>query len=227
MGPGPVRTDAAAPAVKQRGSRWRRRRWLLAPLLLGVLLVALHPWLLPLAGNWLDVSTPPCEVDDVLVLGGGADTRPFVAAALYKAGLARRVLLPTVAASPESLDGLMPDEHEVMRQVLLKRGVPADAIVLLPAEVDSTADEARALGRYLDEHPGRRVGVVTNNYHTRRARWIFRTELGERAADMPFFGAPNDHFDGNDWWRSETGCALYTNEFLKMVMLLDPRRRGP
>jgi len=213
--------------VTRRRGRWRRLRWLLAPLLIVALLVALHPWLLPLAGNWLDVSTPPCEVDDVLVLGGGADTRPFVAAALYKAGWAKRVLLPTVQASAENLDGLTPVDHEIMRQVLLKRGVPADAIVLLPAEVGSTADEARALGRYLDEHPGRRVGVVTNHYHTRRARWILRTALGERAADMPFFGAPNDGFDGNNWWRSETGCVLYADEFLKILTVLGPRRRGP
>jgi hypothetical protein len=82
-------------------------------LVLGLLFV-LHPWLLPLAGAYLDVSEPPRAVDDVLVLGGGRDTRPFVAAALYKAGLAQRILLPTVKASPENEDGLAPSEFEVM-----------------------------------------------------------------------------------------------------------------
>ncbi len=195
----------------------RRRRWLcrlLPHLAVAVLLVALHPWLLPLAGRFLDVSEPPREVDDVMVLGGGADTRPFVAAALYKAGLAHRVLVPTVMASPDVDDGLTAPEHEVMRQVLLKRGVPAEAIVLLPGDVNSTADEARSLKRYLDEHPGRRVAVVTNDYHTRRARHIFHTELG---AELPFFAAPTDGYDAGDWWRSEEGCSLYLNEYLKMA----------
>jgi hypothetical protein len=75
-------------------------------------------------------------------------------------------LLPTVKASPENEDGLAPLDHEVMRQVLLKCGVPAPAIVQLPNEVNSTADEARSLKHYLDDHAERRVAVVTNAYHT-------------------------------------------------------------
>jgi uncharacterized SAM-binding protein YcdF (DUF218 family) len=215
MGPGPVRTDAAAAPLKPPRRRWPRRLLFAAVLLLP--LVLLHPWLLALAGAYLDVSSPPRPVDDVLVLGGGADTRPFVAAALYKAGLVQRVLVPNVKRSPEVEDGLAPSESEVTRQVLLKRGVPAGAIVLLPDEVDSTADEARSLKRYLDDNPGRTAAVVTNDYHTRRARMIFRTELGDRAADLPFFAAPTEGFDAGDWWRCERGCSLYANEYLKML----------
>jgi uncharacterized SAM-binding protein YcdF (DUF218 family) len=202
--------------VTSKRRRWRWLRWLLIPALVLGMLVVLHPWLLPLAGSYLDVSQPPRAVDDVLVLGGGRDTRPFVAAALYKAGLAQRVLLPTVKASPENEDGLSPLDHEVMRRVLLKRGVPPDAIVQLPDEVNSTADEARSLAKYLDEHPKRRVAVVTNAYHTRRARWIFRAALGDRAADAPFFAAPSDGFDAGNWWRCEEGWCSYCNEYVKL-----------
>ena len=92
-----------------------------------------------------------------------------------------------------------------------------DAIVLLPGEVDSTADEARSLKRYLDVYPGRTVAVVTNDFHTRRARRIFRAELGDAAADLPFFAAPTDGFDAHDWWRSEAGCTTYADEYLKLL----------
>ncbi len=212
MEPGPIRPDVAPPAVKPR----RRRFGVLVVVLLLALLVALHPWWLPPAGAFLDISTPPRPVDDVLVLGGGASTRPFVAAELYKAGLVHRVLVPTVKAAPDGEDGLVPSDHELMRRVLLARGVPAAVIVLLPGEVDSTADEARSLKRYLAENPGRTVAVVTNNFHTRRARRIFRSEL-DGAADLPFFAAPTDGFDANDWWRSEAGCTTYADEYLKLL----------
>jgi uncharacterized SAM-binding protein YcdF (DUF218 family) len=176
--------------------------------------VVLHPLLLPLAGGYLDASTPPHEVDDVMVLGGGADTRPFVAAALYKAGYAKRILLPAVKQSPDSDAEAGPSETAVMRRVLLVRGVPSEAIVDLPGEVDSTEDEARSLKRYLADQPERTVAIVTNDYHTRRARWIFRTELGR--PDLSVFAAPTDDFDANNWWRSEEGCALYATEYLKL-----------
>jgi uncharacterized SAM-binding protein YcdF (DUF218 family) len=102
--------------------------------------------------------------------------------------------------------------------------VPPAAIVQLPDEVNSTADEARSLARYLDEHPERRVAVVTNDYHTRRACWIFRAELGDRAADLAFFAAPTDGFDTGNWWRSEEGWCCYCNEYVKLgKYLVSPR----
>jgi uncharacterized SAM-binding protein YcdF (DUF218 family) len=219
MGPGPIRTDTAEPTVKRPRRRcWPRGLAIAAGLL--VLLALVHPWLLAWAGAYLDASSPPRPVDDVLILGGDVETRPFVAAALYKAGLAKRVLLTNVKHSHEVEDGLVLSEPEIARQVLLKRGVPADAIVLLPDVVDSTADEARSLKRYLDENPGRTAAVVTNDYHTRRARLIFRAEIGERAADLPFFAAPTEGFGAGDWWRSERGCAQYADEYVKMLWFL-------
>ncbi len=196
-------------------TRWSRRlRWLLPPIALAVLVIVLHPLLLPLAGGFLDASTPPHPVDDIMVLGGGADTRPFVAAALYKAGYAKRILLPAVKQSPKSGAEAGPSETAVMRRVLLLRGVPSEAIVELPGEVDSTEDEARSLKRYLDERSERTVAIVTNDYHTRRARWVFRTELGR--PDLSVFAAPTDDFDANNWWRSEVGFTLYATEYLKL-----------
>ena len=77
--------------------RWSRRA--LAALMLLAVLLGLYlarAELLPPVARFLDVSEPPVVVDDVMVLGGGSDTRPFIAAALVKSGKARQVLIPTV-----------------------------------------------------------------------------------------------------------------------------------
>ena len=187
---------------------------------LAVLVCLLHPLLLPAAARWLDVSEPPAPVDDVMVLGGESRIRPFVAAALFNKGLAKRVLIPTVKPSPAVVEGLVPAEDEIIYQVLRKRGVPADAIVRLPGEVDSTADEAAALGRYLEDKPDHSVTVVTTCYHTRRVRWIFRKQLGARANQVHFVGGPTDGYDTSNWWRSETGTRQYMNEFVKLPFYL-------
>src|SRR5207249_498966 len=99
--------------------------------------------------------------------------------------------------------GLLPWEGEASRRVLLARGVPAEAIVQLPAVVDSTKDEAQALRLYLEEHPGETVGVVTSKYHTRRTRMVMQHELGEAASRVKYFGAPTDGYDETNWWKSE------------------------
>jgi uncharacterized SAM-binding protein YcdF (DUF218 family) len=198
----------------------RRRRWPLRLLIAVALLAGLYltrvPSLTAVAG-FLDVGEPPGPVDAVMVLGGGSNTRPVVAAALVRAGLARRVLVPTVRLAPENEDGLTPPDHELIRRVLRARGVPDQAIVNLPGEVNSTRDEARSLHRYLDTEPDATVTVVTNGFHTRRTRMLFCHELGERAAQVHFVAAPTDGFSTHDWWRHEAGFNTYAAEYFKLV----------
>ncbi len=198
--------------------RWKR--WALRLLVTGTLLVVVYlcrGWLLPGVARFLDVSEPPQAVDAVMVLGGGAETRPFVAAGLVRAGLARRALVPTVRLDPAHEDGLTPPENEVIRRVLRVRGVPDAAIVTLPGEVDSTRDEARALNRFLEAEPDTTVAVVTNGFHTRRARMLFSHELGGRMDRVHFVAAPTDGFDADNWWRSEGGFTCYVTEYFKLV----------
>ncbi len=199
--------------------RGRGRRWLLRLALavaLGVALYAAAPWYLPAVARALDVSEPPARVDYVVVLGGGLETRPFVAAALVKAGLAKTVLLPNVKLSPEAEDGLAPPEHEVTIDILVRRGVDPDAITVLKPEVNSTADEARALADFLADKPNASVAIVTNASHTRRARWIYRKALGPKAAQVRFVAAPVDGFDETNWWRHEAGVHCYLMEYVKL-----------
>jgi uncharacterized SAM-binding protein YcdF (DUF218 family) len=172
--------------------------------------------LLPPVARFLDVSEPPFSVHDVMVLGGGSDTRPFIAAALVKAGKARQVLVPTVKPSLNAEQGIGPPEHEIICRVLRARGVPAAAIVQLPGAVASTANEARALAEFLDANPEHTVAVVTNTFHTRRARWIFQRTLGQRAGQVHFVAAPTDGFDENTWWQSEDGFHCYAQEYVKL-----------
>jgi uncharacterized SAM-binding protein YcdF (DUF218 family) len=173
--------------------------------------------LLPAVARFLDVSEAPRTVDAVLILGGRPDTRPFVAAALVRAGLARRALVLTPRLAPENADGISPPEDEVIRRVLRAQGVPDEAIVTLPAEVASTGDEARGLGRFLVAEPDTTVAVVTSDFHTRRARMLFRHELGEHMAQVHFIAAPTDNFDADNWWRSEAGCTCYATEYFKLA----------
>jgi uncharacterized SAM-binding protein YcdF (DUF218 family) len=217
-GPPVLREDTGGPPVLREGRRYHWLRW---GFMFGAVVLAVYlagPWILPRLGEFLDVSEPPRRVDCVLVLGGGASTRPFVAAALIRAGLARRALIATVKLSPEARDGTWPAEHDLVHGVLLARKVRGDEIVLLPGECDSTIDEARALARFLDSEPEATVAVVTNDFHTRRARMLFRRVLGPRQSQVHFVSAPVDGVVASNWWRTEKGFVVYTTEYLKLIL---------
>ena len=183
---------------------------------LGLAYLFRSAWL-PGVGQFLDVGQSPARVDYVYVLGGGTDSRPFAAAALYDAGLAGKVLLPTAQPGPEAEQGVRPVEDEVCRRVLTARGVPEKAIELLPDMVRSTRDEAAALARFVQARPGCTVAVVTHNFHTRRARLIFTRALAEHADQLHMVGIGTDHFDAGNWWQSEDGFRVYLTEYVKLV----------
>jgi uncharacterized SAM-binding protein YcdF (DUF218 family) len=212
---GPGRLREGPPLKARRGRRWLLRLALLAAA--GLALYAAAPWYLPAAARALDVSEPPARVDYVMVMGGGHETRPFVAAALVKAGLAGGVLLPNVKPSLEAEDGLAPPEHEFTTEILVRRGVSPDAITVLPPEVNSSSDEAQALAAFLADKPNVSVAVVTNHFHTRRASWIFKKALGPKAGQVRFVGAPTDGFDETNWWRHEAGVTCYLTEYVKLA----------
>ena len=197
-----------------------RRRWFVELLAVGVVAAlcwANHTRLLRGAARWLDVGERPRRADYVMVLNGGEDTRPFAAAALVKAGWAPRVLVAEVAPTPVVLDGIMLPSHEIDREILQKRGVRADHITILPGQAATTYDEALALAVFLRDRPEARVLVVTNEFHTRRSRWIFARVLGDRAGHVSFVSAPTDEYPIDGWWRSQLGFEAIVSEYPKLV----------
>src|SRR5208282_4673594 len=93
--------------------------------------------ILPGLAQWLDVGTQPRSSDYLMILGGDIRFRPRLAAALWKSGYARQILLPRF---PGSIDlGKQESSGQLVnltaKQVLLDCGVPAAAIVTLDRQV--------------------------------------------------------------------------------------------
>ena len=197
-----------------------RRRLVLGFLIVGFTLTGLYlarGSLLPAVARWLDVGETPQPSDCVMVMPGDENTRPFVAAAIVKAGLAERVLIPELMISPEVEEGILPPWHEVIRRVLRHRGVPEEDILILAGESDSTFGDIRALGAFLDASPEARVMVVTSDYHTRRTRWTVTRLLGERSGRVTFVSAPTEAFCLDAWWQVEEGFMAVVGEYLKLT----------
>jgi uncharacterized SAM-binding protein YcdF (DUF218 family) len=110
---------------------------------------------------------------------------------------------------------------EVAHRYLTKQYGPAlaDQVVVCIAEVSSTAEEAEALRPCLEQHGWRSIIVVTSNYHTRRARKIWRETLAK--ANPPFILTVHGVFDGDfqprGWWRQRTYAKTWLLEVTKLA----------
>jgi len=180
-------------------------------------LVATRGVLLPLVAHWLDVGQRPRASDYVMVLGGEENTRPFVGAALVNTGLAKKALLTHIKPSEDVLRGVSLPIHEINRHILVHRGVAPRDILILGHQITHTQGEAEALATFLAASPDVRITVVTSNYHTRRARWIFAQVLGDRSRQISFVSAPAYDFHADNWWQIDKGVQTVVGEYLKLV----------
>jgi uncharacterized SAM-binding protein YcdF (DUF218 family) len=175
------------------------------------------------------VDDPLEHADFIYVLNGKISVRAEHTAALYRAGIAPRIV---IARSVEEAYRFGSTVSEVPASAVLfnriyHRGVPESAvhIIQVPGGVASTRDEARALRSYLMEHPARKVVVVTTDYHTARARRTLMQEVEGLGVDLRMSAAPDDTGVGaENWWRSVGGIRTYGEELIKhagTVMRLD------
>jgi uncharacterized SAM-binding protein YcdF (DUF218 family) len=199
-------------------SLFRRIGWGLIALvfLAAGLYVARVPLLRWAADVWI-VEDRLERADAILVLGGGLETRPFEAARLYREGLAPRVLVTDVSSGPTTLLGLKPAETDVTRRLLLKEGVPESAIETIGHQVTSTREEALALREALAQTPSRRVIIVTEIFHTRRTRWVFRKVLKGQPVRLQIAPVRPLRYSARDWWRHEEGLIDFETELIKLA----------
>jgi uncharacterized SAM-binding protein YcdF (DUF218 family) len=171
-----------------------------------LLYLARHP-LLRLAGGWWVVSDPLQHADAMIVLGDDnfSGDRAERAAELFQAGWA-----PQVVASGRMLRPYA-GVAELIQRDLEGRGVPAAAIIPFAHHAANTRSEAQALRELVAQRHWHRVLVVTSNYHTRRAGYIFRKVFPSNVSVLVESARDSD-FDPESWWESRSGLKLFFTE---------------
>ncbi len=159
------------------------------------------------AGGWLVVSDPLEPSNAIIMLSGDdpAGDRAAGAAALYKAGWA-----PIVVASGAEIRPYL-SEADLEKRDLMADGVPSSAVLPLRQDGLYTLQEARDLLPLCQQEHWTRVIVVTSNYHTRRARYIFR-HVFPPSITVRVTPAPDGGFAPGDWWQSRAGMIIFGRE---------------
>ena len=155
----------------------RRRKRLLTLMVFGLCFIGLL-WLsrrfwLPWLHDYLDVSQPPQPADFVVILGG-SDSRARTAAVLYKQGLVSRVIASGCYPSLGSQLTLFEEE-----------GIPSDAI-LVNDNAKNTWNEAKQVLALLQTEGATSALIVTDRFHTRRARAAYAHLKGDSDIELTF-----------------------------------------
>jgi uncharacterized SAM-binding protein YcdF (DUF218 family) len=127
-------------------------------------------------GRWSRVPSDIRPADAIVVLGSAVSADGTLSCdSLYRAirgiVLQREGIAPLVVFSGVSFEGGA-SEAEVRAELARTLGVPSDAI-LTEAQAFTTREEAARIGRALRDRQVRRILLVTDGQHMRRAQRLF------------------------------------------------------
>lgn len=183
---------------------------LVALLFLALLCVGIylgrHP-LLRFVGGELIVEDPLEKSDAVIVL---SDDNFYADRATRAAELYRQNFAPVVVASGVRLRPYA-GISELMTHDLIERGVPKERILAFPQDADNTREEALALKALVAQKNWRSVIIVTSNYHTRRARFIFATVFPTDVR-VEMASARDADFDPTTWYEHRRAVKRFAHE---------------
>jgi uncharacterized SAM-binding protein YcdF (DUF218 family) len=165
-----------------------------------------------MAGGFLVRADGPRKADAIVVLGGDEfGMRAIKGAELAQAGYAPYVLV----SGPPSLLG---NEADMTIEYAKRKGFPAALFrpVVIPKEkAASTRTEASYLGDCLQKNGVHSILLVTSNFHTRRARSLWRK--ANPRLNIAVVAAPDRYFTPETWWKSRAGKKTFLYEWLKTV----------
>ena len=173
-----------------------------------------HPVFRFAAESWV-IEDPLDKADVLIVL---SDDNFYADRATRAAELFREGKAPLVVASGRRLRpsaGIA----ELMEHDLIERGVPKDTILRFALDGDSTREEAESLANLAKTKKWHKAIVVTSNYQTRRARYIFR-RVFPQDMEIRVASARDGDFDPENWWEKRKSAKVFMREITGMVVTI-------
>ena len=196
-------------SAKRHGCRWVAAA--------ALALLALSAWVVLNAAYFLEgAGAPPVKADLIAVLGGDGGDRGLTAARLYASGMAPRVLIEGLEATPSKA------RRAILHwrvQVLVDAGVP---LAQLEYDIESTNSWEEALNtrRLMEARGWRRVLVVSSPPHLRRLSWTWRRVFEGSGLEFSLVASSPPDWKPDIWWRDEKSGAAVIMECIKIAYYL-------
>lgn len=203
----------------KRHRRWSSKR-VVKWLVLFIIVWGILAWV---AAQALIVNATLASADVIVVLSGSRAylERTQKAAELFRQGRAPLVLLTNDHTRGGWSSVLQRNPYFVERATdeLIKAGVPAEKIRIVPGLASSTRDEALILKDYALEQGLKSLLVVTSAYHSRRALRSLRQNFDGTGVTVGLEPAPIGSRTPSSvfWWLQPEGWRTVGGEYVKLI----------
>ena len=169
-----------------------------------------------LAGRFLVNTDTVQPADVVIALGGDAGLdRLEKAVSYYQNGSAQALIISDVQVTTAT--GL--DYANYMRDAAKALGVPDRDIYITEVIANTTFNEARATRKLMLRNGWTSAIVVTDPFHTRRARAYFRNDFADHDLTAYITYTAEHWYRPSRWFLSPRGITITQVEYLKLVWM--------
>lgn len=163
-------------------------------------------------GAFLIVGDSLKQSDAVVALGGGGEWRVAEAVRLINERFGQSLIL-TEPGEIKPGEGL---GSRFFRQEAIQLGLSPYAIIITEGVQRSTHDEAVAVLKLMEQHDLKSVIVVTDPFHTQRARMIFRDVFRGSGRTARIHPVRKHWYRSDTWFFSFEGWDNTIREYVKM-----------
>lgn len=111
----------------------------------------------------------------------------------------------------------MPSHVEINRRVLLRLGVPEEAIEAFGGASSSTAGEAAALRHWAERACVHSIIVPTEIFSSRRVRRVLEHAFAGSGIQVQVSALDAPEYTRADWWRHEQGFIVFPNDVINYI----------
>jgi uncharacterized SAM-binding protein YcdF (DUF218 family) len=190
-------------------ARFRSRTCLLTLL---VILALLYLFLRGL-GAFLITGDRLKTADAVVALGGGGEWRVVEAVRLVQERYGQWLIL----TEPGEINPGDGPGSRYFRETAIENGLSPFAILVTEEIQRSTHDEAVAVLELMERHQLQSVIVVTDPFHTQRARMIFRQVFDGSGRTVRVHPVPRHWYKSGTWFLTAGGWGNTLREYIKMT----------
>lgn len=175
------------------------------------------------AGTWLVRKDVKVKADVMVMLMGSIPDRVLEASDIYRAGYTKKIIL--VEENMGSYGKLEERGAKILSNTtqcfnaLVKLGVKATDITILPGDARSTLSEAVIVSNYLKGKPAvKQMILVTSPGHTRRSWIIFSRAFSKSGMNTGIIAIPSKYnaFSGHGWRKHKETIQTVMQEYMKL-----------
>jgi uncharacterized SAM-binding protein YcdF (DUF218 family) len=165
---------------------------------------------------WIVSDSLEKPTNAIVVLDGWFDQRARAAAALYKLGYGRDILILHAKLENGSPDKgkSSPIMAELSRALLINLGVPEGAVIDVPGQASSTYEEAEFVSNLIRVTGAKSLIIPTNLFHTRRVKWTYNKLFHDKGIKVTVRPILPLTYSPETWWQSGQGRSEFAWEIL-------------